>query len=213
MRALIVCGHEVEGTPDLLRRLSPGFDVFIAADRGASILARAGIQPTVIVGDMDSLDAESLAGFVAQGVPIRRHSPNKDATDLELALEFARAEGVEHVTVVGATGGRLDHTLAAVGSIASAIDLSPELADPGVHCWLLDHAYRSELMLTEIGATVSVLALGGPATLRSSGLSWPLDGILLPPLSGRGVSNVIESVPATLRVGDGLVLVMCVEDD
>src|SRR6185295_1025335 len=53
-----------------------------------------------------------------------RHPAAKDATDLELALDTARALGAQRIVVLGGHGGRLDHLLANALLLAA-----PSLAD------------------------------------------------------------------------------------
>src|SRR5439155_10990786 len=60
----------------------------------------------------------------AAGAVVERHPVDKDATDLELALDVARDRGAARITVVGGAGGRLDHFLANV-----ALLTSPRFAD------------------------------------------------------------------------------------
>lgn len=51
--------------------------------------------------------------------PVKAFSPEKDASDMELALEEALARGADAVEVYGALGGRLDHTVANLQLLAS----------------------------------------------------------------------------------------------
>ena len=54
-----------------------------------------------------------MSAAEAAGVRVERHPVDKDATDLELALDYALAAGATRVTVVSGGGGaRLDHHLA-----------------------------------------------------------------------------------------------------
>ena len=39
------------------------------------------------------------------------HQPEKDDTDTELAIKRALAMNCSHITLLGATGGRLDHMI------------------------------------------------------------------------------------------------------
>ncbi len=64
------------------------------------------------------VDAGELAAAEAAGARVHRHPPDKDATDLALALDLvlARAVGAPggrrvDVTVIGGHGGRADHLL------------------------------------------------------------------------------------------------------
>src|SRR5689334_754444 len=93
-------------------------ELLIAADGGALPLLRAGMTPHMAIGDMDSIDAAGLAELEARGVAIRRFPREKDETDLELALLYAAQAGATAIDVLGALGGRWDHTLANVALLA-----------------------------------------------------------------------------------------------
>ncbi|MFD1484360.1 thiamine diphosphokinase [Lacticaseibacillus baoqingensis] len=82
-------------------------------DRGTLHLLQAGITPRFAVGDFDSLTAIERAD-VAQQVPVLHTAPaQKDETDTEMAVRLAFTQyHATQVTLVGATGGRLDHLLA-----------------------------------------------------------------------------------------------------
>ena len=79
----------------------------IAADGGAELARMLGLSVDLVVGDMDSISAETLAGIER----VERHAAEKDATDLELALVAALRFEPERVLVLGGGGGRLDHLL------------------------------------------------------------------------------------------------------
>ena len=68
------------------------------------------IMPDYIVGDFDTVSEEVL-NFYEEDV-ILRHPPEKDQTDTELAVETALSLGCEEIDFLGATGTRLDHSLA-----------------------------------------------------------------------------------------------------
>ena len=95
-------------------------DLLIAADGGALPLLRAGIVPHVAIGDMDSIGAAGLAELEAHGIVPQRFPREKDETDLELALLYAAAAGATTIDILGALGGRWDHTLANVALLALA---------------------------------------------------------------------------------------------
>lgn len=89
------------------------FDLFIGVDRGSLFLIEQGICPDLAVGDFDSVSEEELALICSQSKEVLQAQPEKDDTDLELAVKavFARSPQAQ-VTIFGAFGGRLDHTLA-----------------------------------------------------------------------------------------------------
>ncbi|KPV49236.1 thiamine pyrophosphokinase, partial [Kouleothrix aurantiaca] len=92
----------------------------VAADGGALPLMRLGLPPHVVIGDMDSLDAAALDVLAAGGAELRRFRRDKDETDLELALLYAAEQGAQAIDIIGALGGRWDHTLAIVALLAAA---------------------------------------------------------------------------------------------
>ena len=89
------------------------FDIFIGVDRGSLFLIEQGICPDLAVGDFDSVSEKELALICSQSKEVLQAQPEKDDTDLELAVKavFARYPQAQ-VTIFGAFGGRLDHTLA-----------------------------------------------------------------------------------------------------
>ena len=82
-------------------------------DGGFASLAAVDCAPDLAMGDFDSL------GYVPEGMSVKAFSPEKDASDMELALEEALARGADAVEVYGALGGRLDHTVANLQLLAS----------------------------------------------------------------------------------------------
>jgi thiamine pyrophosphokinase len=72
----------------------------------------------------------------------------------------------------------------------------------------LVHVVRGERRLTGTpGETVSLFALGGPATgVSTTGLRWRLDDDQLAAGSTRGLSNEFVEQDASIRVRDGVVL-------
>lgn len=89
------------------------FDLFIGVDRGSLLLIEQGICPDLAVGDFDSVSEKELALICSQSKEVLQAQPEKDDTDLELAVKAAFARYPQaQVTIFGAFGGRLDHTLA-----------------------------------------------------------------------------------------------------
>lgn len=89
------------------------FDLFIGVDRGSLFLIEQGIYPDLAIGDFDSVSEEELALVCSQSKEILQAQPEKNDTDLELAVKTAFVRYPQaQVTIFGAFGGRLDHTLA-----------------------------------------------------------------------------------------------------
>ncbi len=176
----------------------------VAADSGLDHARRIGLRVDLVVGDMDSVTEEGLARHEG---PVERHAPDKDRTDLELALAAAGGRpNVERIVVLGGQGGRIDHLLANAAAVTA-----PELAHADIE-WIAGrariHVVRSHVSLHGVpGEVVTLLAVGGTATgVRTSGLRWELQDASLEPWSAHGVSNELVRPVASVRVGAGVLL-------
>jgi thiamine pyrophosphokinase len=190
-----------------------GADLVVAADSGADWLARLGIRPDVVIGDMDSLEPSTLDRLEADGVTIERHAADKDASDAELAVGRAIEAGADEVVIIGALGGdRLDHELANLLLLADAgwhgsqHDL--RIVRGGTSVQALHGGGRLELRGAR-GDLVTLLSVGGDADgVRTDGLRYPLDNQPLALGRSRGLSNVLETVPASVSLERGTLLVI-----
>ncbi|MBP5794104.1 MAG: thiamine diphosphokinase, partial [Spirochaetaceae bacterium] len=90
--------------------------IVIAADSGLDAAKAYDIKPDFFLGDMDSVNAESLAWFKShkkETAPqnIETFPEDKDFSDTELALHKAKSLGADFTALIGGSGGRLDHLL------------------------------------------------------------------------------------------------------
>jgi thiamine pyrophosphokinase len=195
------------GSAPVAPALPPAATV-IAADGGVDLALELGLRVDVVVGDFDSASPAGLAAAEASGARIVRHAVEKDATDLELALDEAATLGPRRLVVVGVEGGRLDHLLAGVLLLAaerySRFEVDAFLGSAQAH------VVRGERSLEgEVGELVSLLALHGPAEgVVTEGLQYPLRGETLVPGSSRGVSNRFEAVVARVSLERGVLLAL-----
>ncbi|GAB2025025.1 thiamine diphosphokinase [Lactovum odontotermitis] len=88
------------------------FDAVIGVDAGALWALNQGLALDAAVGDFDSIGPEDFRLLSETGTELLKFKPEKDETDLELALALALRKYPEaEITVTGALGGRLDHEL------------------------------------------------------------------------------------------------------
>ncbi len=212
MSLLIVCAAPQQGSEALVAHLAEQHERVLGVDGGAAVCLRAGVTPNAVIGDLDSLTSEELAQLTEREVPIHRYPVDKDVTDLDLAIDWARAQGEREVTLTACFSGRLDHTLAAAGSMARAADVSARLEEPGCQGWVLAPGHRETLTREPDGRFLSLLALTPDARISASGVRWPLEDELLSLMSSRGVSNRVVSAHAEIRVHSGIVLALWCED-
>jgi thiamine pyrophosphokinase len=220
MVALILADGDAP-TRTRLDAVWPGWDaeidLVVAADGGARHARALGVTIDLWVGDGDSLGEDGIATLAAAGVPIERSQPEKDETDVELAVTAAIARGARGLVVVGALGGeRIDHALANVALLArpdligrSAIVLDGRSRISLVRAPDSDDRAVRVVLDGAAGSTVSLLAFGGDALgVTTDGLVYSLADDSLRLGSARGVSNVIARHGASVTVRDGLLLVV-----
>ncbi len=178
----------------------------IAADGGLEHALALGLDVSVAVGDFDSASAHAVDVAEASGVRIVRHPAEKDATDLELALDTALAMEPARILVLAGRGGRLDHELSSLLLLASGRYAAVEIDAFAGNA--LIHVVRGARSLEgEPGELVSLLPAHGPAVgVTTEGLVYPLRDETLEAGSSRGVSNAFAKSSASIAVGRGTVL-------
>ena len=186
----IVGGGVVD--PALLRELAERGVALVGADGGADAIGDAGLMPAAIIGDLDSLSNRAMWETRTNVI----HIPEQITTDFQKALYSTQAP----VTLaLGMTGKRLDHTLAALSAVLQYAPMRKLL--------LVDEV---DVALTVTGPIsfsaskrerVSIHPLLPISFVRSTGLYYPMDGLLLEPggligTSNEGTGGPVEVVPA-----------------
>ncbi len=199
-------GDTVDGA---IRHLLPDHATVIAADSGLALAPILGLTADLVVGDMDSVDPDQLAAARAAGTAVDQYPPDKDRTDLAIALDAAMARSPARITVVGGHGGRLDHLLANTALFASTSYADTRIVAHMGHATLtVVRGGRSATGLCGApGEPVSLLAVHGDACgVTTNGLRFALDGHDLAAGSSRGVSNEFTGDRATVALHDGVLL-------
>ena len=148
--------------------------VVVCCDGAAEALVRHGGEPDYIVGDIDSLPGE----FVERYSSVIHRVTEQDDNDLTKAFHFALTLSPSRIVILGATGGREDHTL---GNIGHLVDFTREASCPvemvtetGRFFALLDSGTFSVLP----GSQVSLFAFDPTLVVRSEGLVYQTSGVV-----------------------------------
>lgn len=191
------------------RQVAAAADLLIAADGGALICLEWGLTPGLVVGDLDSLGAFRAAELGRSGTRVLGYPASKDETDTELAVAAALREGAGEVVLVAALGGeRADHEL------ANILMLTDARLDGRVRAVRGDTSIRAlrgggRLALAGLpGDTVSLIPVGDAGAVTTEGLRYPLRGETLRGGAARGVSNIVETVPASVAIAHGVLIVL-----
>ena len=189
------------------------YDFVVAVDGGFATCQEVGIAPDVALGDFDSL------GYVPEGLAVQQHSPIKDQSDMELALQAVAGQGAAQVHVFGALAGRLDHTLANLQLFAAYARRGMQLVGIGSDfacvflasqgCARLEFdAFDPSQLSGAYAPFVSVFAIGGSAAgVTESGFKYVLDEGVLSALDSLGLSNEFTGDAASISVAEGALAV------
>lgn len=110
MKALLVAGGQPENWPQFD---TDEYHYIVGIDRGALFLCQKGITPQLAIGDFDSLSQAEKRIVFETAEEVIQAPAEKDETDTQLAvLTVLERQPQAEMTLIGITGGRLDHLLA-----------------------------------------------------------------------------------------------------
>ena len=186
-------------------------DFIIVADSGMEFMRRAKIIPDMIIGDFDSVASETLAFFKSQpGICFKELNPVKDDTDTEFAIRQALELGAKEITVLGATGTRLDHVMGNVALLGIGLqeNVTIQLVDAHNRIRMINkplHLAKED----QFGDYVSLIPYSGEAKgVTLKGFKYPLDNYTMGSFSSLGISNEIVDEMAEIYVDEGILIVI-----
>lgn len=209
MRIGIVANGPAALVPDLATYAGQ-IDIWIGADRGALVLMEKGLFVDYAVGDFDSMNSSERKSVKENAGVWKRFPSEKDETDLELAIREAMELQPDAVTLFGATGGRMDHTLV-------NMQILVQFAQTGISAMLVDQMNMIELAMpgqhTIINAPAYPYISFIPMTPTVTGLTlenfyYPLKNETISFGSTLCVSNKLIANSGTFSIDDGIVLVI-----
>ncbi|MCP4141962.1 MAG: thiamine diphosphokinase [Chloroflexi bacterium] len=206
-RAIIFINGDLPNL-DAVRELIRDDDLIIAADGGTRHALALGLIPSVVIGDLDSLDAVNRRVLEENQVEIIKYPKDKDETDLELALNYAVNAGYKKIRLVAALGGRLDHTLGNLSLLTkeSLAELDVRADDRVDEVFF---ARKHAQIHGRIGEIISLIPWGNDVQIaRTEGLRWSLQKERLYAHQTRGISNEMTAEGAQIEIENGLLLII-----
>jgi len=178
-------------------------DLIIAADGGYQRLLDAGLQPDLVIGDFDSL------GHVPNGESVIVLPTEKDVTDTWAAIRIGEEKGYARFFLYGCTGGRFDHTMANIQTVA-------EVTAKGMECRIVDQTQiitglsdGTMEFSAERSGFISVFAHSDICTgVSIRGLKYELENAALTNRFPLGVSNEFTGKPGMVRVESGILILV-----
>lgn len=210
MKTLIVTGGQAN--EKLIRNIinNEKFDNIIASDRGLEIICKCSIKPNYIIGDFDSVCKNTLKEYENNSnIKIIRLNPEKDFTDTHMALKLAIEIKSDEIIIIGATGTRLDHTIA-------NINILKETLDNNIECKLINE--KNEIKLIDKKTTiikdkefryVSIIPLTTTVEgVTLTGFKYKLNNAKLKIGESIGISNEQIEDKAMIDIKNGILIVI-----
>ena len=203
--ALVVCNGEVLSKKEIAPFMR-GNPFVVCADGGADKARKLRIRPDVIIGDLDSISPAARKFFS----DVRTiHVKSQDNTDLEKVLAYLVMRRYRSAIVVGALGGRPDHSLTNFSVLKKYHKrIRLVFADSSCDIQIID---RRITFSSGIGSVISLLPLGRCEGITTAGLEFPLHNESLELGVREGMSNTVVSSPVKISVRKGSLLLFMVK--
>jgi len=170
----------------------------ICTDGSANKLKKHGFDPTLVIGDMDSI--KNIKDFTESEFI---HIPRQDNTDLEKVFDYCMKYGINKVSLLGATGIRDDLALANMIMLIQyynklKIRLVTDIYT--IECIKGKHTFSSFPQ-----QTISLMAVYRVKSVTTKGLKFSLKKQSMIP-SGMGISNLAIGNQFTINSSGKLLL-------
>ncbi len=178
-------------------------DIVIYADAGLKHAQKVGEKKILaVVGDFDSL------GYTPKDLKVVELEVEKNFTDGERAIHLAVENGYKDITIYGAYGGKIEHILGNIALLKIAKNLGAKAV---IKCGeeITELISDSTVLSVEKGSTLSIIPYGERCEfIKSSGLYYPLDNLVLTNADTRGISNKAteQEINIEFKTGEALVI-------
>ncbi|MDR1551251.1 MAG: thiamine diphosphokinase [Holosporaceae bacterium] len=164
-RSILCLSGDLKGS--LLRDITTERSLpLVAADGAANTLIQNGLSPSVIIGDLDSVDEQALRGRSYLKIE------SQDSSDFEKALDYVERQSLTPTIIVGINGGYVDRVLENISIFSKTKFLA---ITKGIVIMMADGRKNLEV---PIGTKISIFGIPY-CILKSTGLKWELDGAKL----------------------------------
>lgn len=200
MKSIIIANGKAPGKSLVTKLIKRGYNFIVCADGGANSAFKMNLIPDLIIGDMDSINVESLEFFSGKR-RIKKISRQND-TDVEKALKYLIKKNYKEVVLLGATGDRIDHSFCNLGIV---LKFYHQISVKVIHEKSLLVAVNGNISFKSIpGEFISLYGFDNKTKFISRGLKYPLHNITLKfgqteSTSNRSISNLVD-----LKIKGGL---------
>ncbi|MDR0645500.1 MAG: thiamine diphosphokinase [Elusimicrobiota bacterium] len=198
---ILIIANGAKEPSDFLRALAEKNDFTLALDGGADTALCSKITPDLAIGDLDSISAAAKKKL---GEIKLFKITRQDNTDFEKSLDFCSFIKPQSVTVVCATGGRVDFTL---GNLFSAFNYIKKfnIVFEGFG-WRVYPIEKTRQFTCNKGCAVSLMSIDSCSGITLKNLKYPLKNASLNP-GQAAVSNVALENNFTVLLKSGKLLI------
>lgn len=213
MNTLIVTGGRININFLKAHLETNKYDIIIAVDKGLESLDALEIEPNYLIGDFDSINKDILEKYEKTKIQIIRLNPEKDLTDTHSAINLAIEKEAKNITIIGAIGTRLDHTIANIHTLKIAIDkkINIKIINETNEITLINH--ETKIKNTKTYKYISLIPLTTTVegvTLR--GFKYPLENRTLYIGDSLGISNEQIEETAEIQLKKGILILIKSKD-
>lgn len=147
----------------------------ICCDGAVNHIESIGLEPTAIVGDLDSVSRIQKEIFADR----LYFNPSQETNDLTKAITWCKERGITKVYILAGTGKRDDHTLGNIGLLTKYLRMGVEvefLSDYGTMVPLL----KSSRLESFTGQQVSIFSFNNSTRITTRNLKYPIENKTLP---------------------------------
>lgn len=181
-------------------------DLVIAADGGYDHLLQIGLRADVVIGDFDSVTSSEIwEDTICEKLT---YPPEKDDTDMMLAIKLGLSRGFGQFNIYGGLGGRLDHTIANIQALSFLAEHNAQgiLHHPDYELTVIKNS--SFTVSKDKTGYISVFSLSDTSeNVTIKGLEYELEGATLTNLFPLGVSNAATGKKGIISVERGTLLI------
>lgn len=204
MRCLLISGSPDTDSGFIKTQYRPD-DFVVCADKGYEFAVNAQIKPDLIIGDFDSCNIQ-----LPQDTEIITLKPQKDDTDTLSALKEAIKSGCDDFLILGALGGRLDHTLANLSLLLflEQNNYNAEIKSENETVRLISNSFC--LFENVRGKTFSVFPFACESAVVSydGEIAYPARDLLIKSDFPVGISNIFLEDKCKITVKDGSCIII-----
>lgn len=189
MRRCVIIGGADIGNYDFIRERISTDDYFIFCDSGLKHQEKLGVTPNLIIGDFDSYEKPQVK-IETIVLPCE-----KDDTDTVFAVKEAVNRGFDDFLLIGAVGGRLDHTLCnvsillklySIGKTAVIIDDYSDMQIVGRKTAFVDDSYAFFSLVNITGNAKGITVRNAKYPLKNAEITCDYQyGVSNEPLKGK----------------------------